>query len=62
MEASKACVISQILKTMMIKVLVSCRTDNLGSTKVIENNGGKYENDYYDEPTGKTFKRYWISL
>lgn len=44
------------------KVLVSCRTDNLGSTKVIENNGGIYENDYYDESTDKIFKRYWINL
>lgn len=42
------------------KVLVTCRTDNISSAKVIESNGGIYENDYYDESLGKTFKRYWI--
>ena len=30
--------------------------------KVIENNGGNYENDYFEEETGKTFKRYWIDV
>lgn len=42
------------------KVLVTCRNDNIGSTRVIESNGGKYENDYYDESLGKTYRRYWI--
>lgn len=42
------------------KVLVTCRNDNIGSTKVIESNGGKYENDYYDKSLGKTYRRYWI--
>lgn len=42
------------------KVLVTCRNNNIGSKKIIESNGGKYENDYYDEVLGKTFRRYWI--
>lgn len=42
------------------KVLVTCRIDNIGSAKVIESNGGKYENDYYDESLRKTYRRYWI--
>lgn len=42
------------------KVLVTCRNDNIGSKKVIEANGGIYENDYYDESSGKTYRRYWI--
>ena len=42
------------------KVLVTCGNDNIGSTKVIESNGGIYENDYYDESLGKTYRRYWI--
>lgn len=42
------------------KVLVTCRNNNIGSIKIIESNGGKYENDYYDESLGKTFRRYWI--
>lgn len=44
------------------RVLVSCRIDNIGSMKVIENNGGDYENNYFEETTGKTFKRYWIDV
>lgn len=44
------------------KVLVSCRSENIGSMKVIENNGGIYENDYFEEETGKIFKRYWIDV
>lgn len=43
-------------------VLVSCRVENIGSMKVIENNGGNYENDFFEEETGKTFKRYWIDV
>ena len=42
------------------KVLITCRNDNIGSIKVIESNGGIYENDYYDESLGKTYRRYWI--
>lgn len=42
------------------KVIITCRNDNIGSTKVIESNGGKYENVYYDESLEKNYKRYWI--
>ena len=42
------------------KVLVTCRNDNISSAKVIEFNGGKYENDYHDKSSDKTYKRYWI--
>lgn len=42
------------------KVLITCRNDNIGSIKVIESNYGIYENDYYDENSGKTYRRYWI--
>ena len=44
------------------KVLVTCRNENTVSEKVILNNNGIYENDYYEEVAGKTFKRYWIEL
>lgn len=44
------------------RVLVSCREENIASSKVIEKNGGAYENNYYDEVQGITFKRYWINL
>lgn len=44
------------------KVLISCRNDNIASAKVIENNHGIYENNYYDETLKKDFRRYWIYL
>lgn len=44
------------------RVLVSCRNTNLASAKVIENNGGIYENDFYDKELNKVYKRYWINL
>ena len=44
------------------KVLVTCRIENIASSKVIENNGGVYENDYYYEAKNRTYKRYWIDL
>ena len=43
-------------------VLVTCRVENIGSNKVIENNGGVYENDYYDEKKGEIYKRFWIDV
>ena len=44
------------------KVLITCREENTASAKVIENNGGKYENSLYIEEKGETYKRYWINL
>lgn len=44
------------------RILVTCREENIGSSRVIEKNGGIYENDYYDEVQNVTFKRYWINL
>ena len=44
------------------KVLVTCGNENIGSAKVIESNGGKYVNDYYDESLKKTYKRYLIQI
>ena len=41
------------------KVLVTCREDNTGSSKVIENNGGVYENSIIENQ--KVYKRYWIN-
>lgn len=49
-------------KLKLDKVLITCRKENIASSKVIENNGGICENDYYDEPTKKIYKRYWIKL
>lgn len=61
---------TQLLKLALIeakkldieKVLVTCRSNNISSEKVILNNNGLYENNYYEKDTGKVFKRYWIKL
>lgn len=43
------------------KVLVTCREENIGSAKVIEKNGGIYENSLKNEKENKIYKRYWIN-
>ncbi len=44
------------------RVLVTCDEDNIGSKKIIEHNGGKFENAIVME--GDTVKklRYWIDI
>ena len=42
------------------KVLVTCREENIGSAKVIINNGGIYEDSRPDKETNKMYRRYWI--
>ena len=42
------------------KVLVTCRKENITSSKVIEKNGGILENTYYDKEKDEIIKRYWI--
>lgn len=46
------------------KVMISCRDDNIGSAKVIENCGGVFENCISHEENGENilFRRYWINL
>lgn len=46
------------------KVLVTCDDDNIGSAKVIENNGGVLENKIinYDEYGEVLTRRYWINI
>ena len=40
--------------------MVSCKEDNIGSAKTIENNCGELEE--YVEDNGMTFKKYWINV
>jgi len=44
------------------RVLVTCDTDNVGSARVIEKNGGVLENHVISKRSGKQINRYWISL
>jgi predicted acetyltransferase len=41
-------------------ILITCDDDNIGSYKIIENNGGKLENKIWDSEIGKEVRRYWI--
>lgn len=43
------------------KVLVVCDKTNLGSLKVIVNNGGTPDSDFIED-NGNTIKRFWINL
>ena len=44
------------------KVLLTCREENIASSKVIENNGGVYENSLYVDEMNETYRRYWITI
>lgn len=57
-----ALALEEARKIGLKKVLVSCRTANTASARVIEKNHGIRDTDYYDTATETTFKRYWINL
>ncbi len=44
------------------RVLVTCDEDNIASAKVIEKNGGVFENKYYEGENPVPTCRYWITL
>ena len=44
------------------KVLITCDKQNEASAKIIERNGGVYENEVWWEPSNDYKKRYWIQL
>lgn len=44
------------------RVLVTCDTDNTGSVKIIEKNGGKLSEQEMSNTLGKMISRYWIEI
>lgn len=48
-------------KMGLMKVLITCNKDNIGSAKTIQNNGGVMENEVTEE-NGNIVQRYWIDL
>ena len=44
----------------LAEVLLTCDAQNLGSRRVIEGNGGRFENEVSDA-AGRVFQRFWIS-
>ena len=44
------------------RLMISCNSTNSGSMKVIENNGGVFHSEVYDEWNQRTVNRYWIEV
>ena len=44
------------------EVLITCKDFNIASKKVIEKNGGIFENKYNNTENGYTYLRYWINV
>lgn len=44
------------------KVLITCENENLPSCKIIEKNGGIFENYFLDEDEQCIVRRYWVTL
>jgi predicted acetyltransferase len=44
------------------RVLVTCDETNIGSRKIIEKNGGVYEDSYFGDEVKIPKRRYWIEL
>jgi len=49
-------------KLGLVRVLLTCDADNVGSRKIIEGNGGVLEDEVIDPATGETKLRFWIDL
>ena len=46
----------------LTRVLLTCDEDNIGSAKIIENNGGVLNGRAVSEKSGKPILQYWIEL
>ena len=46
----------------LTRVLVTCDTDNVASRRIIQKNGGKFQDEVISERSGKPVCRYWIDL
>jgi predicted acetyltransferase len=44
------------------RVLITCRTDNIASQRIIEKNGGRFASQIIPGEGGKPLRRYWIDL
>ena len=44
------------------KVLLTCKKDNVGSSKTIQHYGGILENEFFDSSDGSITLRYWIDV
>ncbi len=46
----------------LTRVLITCDTDNAASARIIQKNGGKFENEVTSHWSGKPVSRYWVCL
>ncbi len=46
----------------LLRVLLTCDSDNIGSARIIEKNGGVLTRHFFYSPGGKMKSHYWISL
>lgn len=44
------------------RVLITCSSENYGSRRIIESNGGIFEAEEFDESENTLVRRYWIEL
>jgi len=44
------------------RVLITCNSDNIASARVIQKNGGVFENEIISDLSGKPVSRYWVDL
>lgn len=54
--------LNKFKSTNMEKILITCKDFNIASKKVIEKNGGIFENTYINDNDGYTYLRYWIII
>jgi predicted acetyltransferase len=46
----------------IVRVRITCDSDNLGSCKIIERNGGVFAGQGVSDDSGKVVRRYWVEL
>lgn len=44
------------------RIMISCGADNMASRKIIEDSGGIFENEVWQEDCEGAIRRYWIEL
>lgn len=54
--------LDKLKRTNIENILITCKDFNIASKKVIEKNGGIFENTYNNPDDGYTYLRYWIKI
>jgi predicted acetyltransferase len=54
--------LEEVRRLGLNRALLTCDTDNVGSAKIIEKNGGRLQDQAVSKRSGKLISRYWIEL